>query len=212
MQLDEQAERQRAFDQQWKIRWDATNTDAVVAYAIQLEKRARRLRFDGGQEMQVEASLADIGRCVGGAAIRQLESPRRLYPSRLASRHVGRQRRRCLAWGWRLSGCGLIGNVSRREHAGVRRAERQFRSANNQMQKEQAEADPAARTSSVGGSQQLKGINQVRERHIEAQRKYRHLRRRKEAACRNSLRSELMQCENVREFFQLIPRQVRCRQ
>ena len=199
MQLDEQAERQRAFDQQWKIRWHATNTDVVVAYAIQLEKRARRLRFDGGQEMQVEASLADIGRCVWGAA-KAVGIAKETIPLPLSIQTRRQAEKEVFSMGvapQRL----WFDRVCEQARAGVRRAERQFRSANNQMQKEQAEADPAARTSSVGGSQQLKGINQVRERYIEALRKYRYLRRRKEAACRNSLRSELMQCENVREFF-----------
>ena len=67
--MNEQAERQRAFDQQWKIRWEATNEPAVAAYRKQLQKRARRLQADDEHhEVDVEAYLGAISRCVWGAA------------------------------------------------------------------------------------------------------------------------------------------------
>ena len=83
--------------------------------------------------------------------------------------------------------------------AKVRKAERQMRSASKRMQR-QEQAAPAA-----SASQQVETVQQVRERYIAALRRYRTLRRRKELACRSSLRSDLLACgDDIRKFFQFL--------
>ena len=90
--------------------------------------------------------------------------------------------------------------------AEVRRKERRLRTALQRAQRQQgADSTPASETCTVGGSQaSVHDHHIVRQQYIEALRKYRMLRRKKEVACRSSMRSELMECENVREFFQFL--------